>query len=78
MTIKTLSYIHNLLINAEASAAIKLKWTRDTFNQAADDYDAGAISKSRYESAKDDYDRMFKEHCEASAALQEFEQRDWT
>lgn len=77
MTIKTLSYIHNLLINAESSAALKRKWAREAFNQATDDYENDVISRSQLDSAEADYDRLYKEHCEASAALQDFEQREW-
>ena len=77
MTIKTLSYIHNLLINAEASAALKLKWHNEDYHQAIDDYKEKIISKSKYEEVKAVHDQLYEEHSRAYAALREFEDKEW-
>ena len=52
MTIKSLSYIHNLLVNEEQKASLKLKWIREEWVQATDDFESGAISEENYRSLK--------------------------
>lgn len=77
MTIKTLSYIHNLLVNAEQSAALKVSWMRDEMNQAQDDFDLGAIPEGKYRSIKEQYDSLRADHNRAIDALREFEEKEW-
>lgn len=78
MDIKTLCYIHNLLINNENKSALKLKWIREEFNSKADDFEQELISKSEYESIKDQYDSARQEYNQAHDALVEFEAKSWT
>lgn len=77
MTIKTLEYIHNLLINAEQSAELKVSWMRDEFTQAADDFENGIIAESKYRDIKDQYFTLRADHGRAYEALQDFESKEW-
>lgn len=78
MTIKTLAYIHSLLINAEHSAALKLKWHNESdYYQAIEDYKEKAITKSQYEEIKEIHNQLYEEHRKAFDALQEFEAKEW-
>lgn len=78
MTFKTLSYIHNCLINAENSARLKLKWFDESdYLPALDDLDDNLISKFRFEEIKAQRDQLREEHCAAYDALCEFEDKQW-
>lgn len=78
MTFKTLSYIHNLLINAENSARLKLKWFDESdYFPAQDDFDEKLISRSRFEEIKAQHDQLREEHRAAFDALCEFEDKRW-
>lgn len=77
MTIKSLSYIHNLLVNEEQKASLKLKWIREEWVQATDDFESGAISEENYRSMKDQYYEAKEEHDRAFRVLSEFEEKEW-
>lgn len=70
MTIKTLTFIHQLLIEEEAKTSRIEKWTREQLYAAEDE------GKPTEELTKDK-DRAFKHHSEALAALQDFENHEW-
>ena len=77
MTYKTMSFIHNLLVNKEQVTALKLQQAREDFYQAEEDFNTGAITKREFQTAEEDKERALAEHREASAALDEFENQDW-
>lgn len=77
MTIKTLSYIHGLLIEAESKSELKAKWIRETYYQIADEYERGEARKDDYESIKQQYDSARDEHDAARSALIDFECKEW-
>lgn len=77
MTIKTLSYIHNLLVNDEQKASLKKKWMWDELCHAERDYDEGAISKERYLSFQEQYNEAKADYSRACDALREFEEKEW-
>ena len=77
MTYKTLSYIHNLLVNAEQSASLKVKWQYETFCEKRDLYDDRLINKGEFESCEREREQLLEERRLASEALEEFENQDW-
>ena len=70
MTIKTLTFIHELLIEEEAKTARIEKWCRESL------YAAEEEGKPTEELRKDK-ERAFEHHGEALAALQDFENHEW-
>lgn len=79
MTYKTLSYIHNLLVNAEQKADCKMRWFYECdYCPAKDDFSAGSITKSRFEEIKTQYEELRKEYYAAYDALKDFEDKRWS
>ena len=78
MTIKTLSFIHDLLVNEEHSAALKLKWYHESdYSPAIDMYKEKSMTKARYEEIKAKHDELYEKHERALDALIEFEAKEW-
>lgn len=71
MTIKTLTYIHNLLkedVNTHANA-------KDYIRQVADKAEAEEAPNAQY--LREQYNKAFNKYCEACNALQDFEAKEW-
>ena len=77
MTIKTLCYIHNLLIDAESKSELKAKWLYETYDQIASEYERGEARKVDYEAIKQQYDTARDEHNAARSARLDFECKEW-
>ena len=70
MTIKTLTFIHELLIEEEAKTARIEKWCRESLYAAENE-------GKPTEELKKEKDMASKFHSEALAALQDFENHEW-
>ena len=70
MTIKTLTFIHQLLIEEEAKTARLEKWCREQLYTAEDE------GKPTEQLAKEK-DMMSRNHSKALEALAEFENHEW-
>lgn len=70
MTIKTLTFIHQLLIEEEAKTARIEKWIREQLYAAEDE------GKPTEQLTKDK-EFAFKNHSQAFDALHEFESHEW-
>ena len=77
MTIKTIAFIHSLLIKAEHDAALELDFNREDYYQIVDDWKNHLVFKSVYEAATEEHDRLVAEHDKAFCALREFEEHEW-
>lgn len=77
MTIKNMTYIHNVLIEHEQAAAAVLKSSMETFYRVLEAFQEGTASREEYAKAKENKDLVFKAHCKAQAALLEFEEQEW-
>lgn len=71
MTIKTLEYIHKLLLNEEQASLSALQDARK--DQYAAEDAGGPDAKEKKETA----DLFYKLHSKALDALQDFENQDW-
>lgn len=71
MTIKTINYVHDLLIENESKAKFALKITRESRDHARE------IEAYNLETLEDLYKKAFGEWRDALAALQEFEEKEW-
>ena len=71
MTIKTLEYIHRIMIREEEKLLTVYKYARDQ------QYAAEAAESQDVEQKKQEADSFWKLHSEALDALQEFENQDW-
>lgn len=71
MTIKTLTYIHNLLIrDVEDKADIKNTYLK----LYQEEKDAGAAT---WRETEQQYQKLFEIYIKAKRALEEFEDQDW-
>lgn len=70
MTIKTLRYIHDLLIEEESKTLRIQKWTSNTYYEAESNGNAT-------EQQRKDKDLAWESHSAALDALQEFESHEW-
>ena len=77
MTVKTLTYIHSLLIKEEANAQLKVKWIRDIYYAAETALENGEGSQSDVESKKQQYEQARDDSMTAYHALRDFESREW-
>lgn len=71
MTVKTLAYIHNLLVENEKKFMAARRLTRNVLNAAEKE---GADNLESLQAA---YDRAYKSWIEAAHVLAQFEERDW-
>ena len=71
MTIKTLIYIHNALIEKEKACRTSVEILRKARNQA--EYDESDNFKDLCEA----YTKVWNSWVEAEAALREFEEKEW-
>ena len=77
MTYKTLSYIHNLLVNREYALSQKVEELRKEFYNAEHLFDQELISRSELDTAETKYRDLDEEHRAVRSALQEFEYKEW-
>jgi outer membrane protein TolC len=77
MTIKTLSYIHSLLIKEEASTQKKVEWLREIYYAAETALENGDGSKADMESKKQQYEQARDDNMTAYHALRDFESQEW-
>lgn len=77
MTIKTLTYIHALLVKAEHETGLALEYNNDDYYGIVENYKDGLVFKAAYEEAKAEHEKFVAAHDEALAALREFEERAW-
>ena len=77
MTIKTLSFIHDLLVEEERRALRVSDWLYDIYAKARDDFEDGKISESEVKSKEKEYDTAKSYHSKAYDALREFEAKEW-
>ena len=74
MNIKTLEYIHGLLIEAETETNAYYKGARKLQHEYEESETAGKDLIKRQEAAADEY---MRKHIEASNALEDFENHEW-
>ena len=77
MTIKTLTYIHALLVKAEHETGLALEYNNDDYYEIAENYRDGLVFKAAYEEAKAVHEKFVADHDQALAALREFEEKEW-
>ncbi len=71
MTIKTLTFIHSLLIEEESEKAAELRRLHDV-KELAEDMDADNLG-----AIQDGYNLVHEQWSNALAALVEFEEHEW-
>ena len=77
MTYKTLSFIHNLLVNVVHTAALKVKWQPEDYNEKYDLFARGIITENDFNESKATREELLEEHSKAAAALADFERKEW-
>ena len=79
MTIKTLEYIHNLLLNDERTTSGMLKFSRENEIKAQKAYDENQSEKNKklLEKAQEDHHTLYEKYRISSYALEEFESHEF-
>lgn len=77
MTYKTLSYIHNLLVNRDYVLSQKVDELRKEFYEAEHLYEQELLSRNELDSAETKYRDVYAEQSELRSALREFEHKEW-
>lgn len=77
MTIKTLSFIHDLLVEEERKALRVSDWLYEIYAKARDDFEDGKIPESEVNPKEKEYETARSYHGKAYEALREFEAKEW-
>ena len=77
MTVKTLSFIHSLLLKEVEKAELKKRWLWDAYVFAGDELEDHRIDRSEYEAKEQEYEAARKEYNTALSALHDFEAKEW-
>ena len=76
MTIKTLSFIHALLVREEETTRMVLDSSRQKRREYEEGLEDGTHTQAEYEETERIYEEMHAKHSAAFNALQEFESED--
>ena len=71
MKLKTVNYIHNLLVENERTTREARNMAREIKSKAKEE------NAENYETLKEVYDRAFDSWKDASRALEDFEDQEW-
>ena len=77
MTIKTLEYIHELLLDDMRTREGMRKFSSEQASKAEEDYEDKKITKAKLDKAKEEKEKYWQLYIKAKNALDDFEAQDF-